>query len=161
MAGKPIDVEFTFDARSVGKMRCEVQVDMTTPFGESVMVATDEGPEIGGDGTAPSPLALFTGALAGCMMTQLRTFAKRLRIPLDGARITGRTKWVSYVAPREPYDTEPVGFWLDIELDSEASVDDQRRLIAAAKRGCFIEQTLLRPNTIDHRFKIDGTWEEI
>jgi uncharacterized OsmC-like protein len=85
MSDAGVDVSFEFDARSVGKLRCEVDVTMIGPFEEKATIATGEGPAIGGDGTAPSPLALFTGALAGCMMSQLRTFSKRLEVPIAGS----------------------------------------------------------------------------
>ena len=49
---------------------------MTSPLNVPLMkerfeLATDEGPFHGGDGTAPPPLALFTAALTGCLMTPL------------------------------------------------------------------------------------------
>jgi len=31
-------------------------------------------------------------------------------------------------------------------------------LVEAAKKGCFLEQTLGRENTIRHRIKTDGGW---
>lgn len=154
-------VTFELDASSVGGMRCEVAVRMLEPFDESVVVVSDELPVLGGDGSAPSPLALFTGALAACLMTQIRMFSKRLGTPVDAVRITGRTEWRSIARAGEPYEAEPVGFTLDVMLDSEASVEDQQRLIEAAKRGCFIEQTLARPNAIAHRLWVGDGWEEV
>jgi uncharacterized OsmC-like protein len=154
-------VTFELEASSVGGMRCEVDVRMLEPFDERVVVVTDELPVLGGEGSAPSPLALFTGALAACLMTQIRMFSKRLRTPVDAVRITGRTQWRSISRADEPYEAEPVGFALDVVLDTEASIEDQRRLIEAAKRGCFIEQTLARPNAITHRLWVGDGWEDI
>lgn len=153
-------VTFELDASSAGGMRCEVNVQMLEPFDESVVV-TDELPVLGGDGSAPSPLALFTGALAACLMTQIRMFSKRLGTPVDAVRITGRTAWRSIAQAGEPYQAEPVGFTLDVMLESEASVEDQQRLIEAAKRGCFIEQTLARPNVIAHRLWVGDGWQDV
>ena len=55
------------------------------------------------------------------------------------------------------YETGPKSFEIDVLLDSPGPLDDQLALIEAAKKGCFIEQTLGQANTIRHRLKVgDG-----
>ena len=157
---KHFEVVFDCEARSTGKMRNDIAVRMVEPFVETFEMATDEGPFHGGESSAPPPLAYFTAGLAGCIMTQIRAFAKRLRIPLDGVNVAARLHWRGEQVGRDPYVTAPVGFSLDIDLDTTASVDDQLRLIAAAKKGCFIEQTLAQSNTVDHRLKVGDDWIE-
>ncbi len=56
--------------------------------------------------------------------------------------------------------TSPVGFDLDVDIDSPASEEDLRRLLEAAKKGCFLEQTLSQGLNVGHRLKIDGTWQD-
>lgn len=155
---KHFEVVFDCEARSTGKMRNDIAVRMVEPFVETFEMATDEGPFHGGESSAPPPLAYFTAGLAGCIMTQIRAFAKRLRIPLDGVKVAARLHWRGEQVGRDPYVTAPVGFSLDIDLDTTASVDDQLRLIAAAKKGCFIEQTLAQSNSVDHRLKVGDDW---
>lgn len=153
------EVIFEGVGRSSGKMRNDISV--TWPMmKESFELATDEGPFHGGDGTAPPPLALFTAALTGCLMTQIRAFSKRLKIPIANVEVRARLHWEGEQEPGEPYVTNPVGFSLDVDLDTDASAADQHRLLAAAKRGCFIEQTLAKGLIVDHRLKIGETWEE-
>ena len=41
-------------------------------------------------------------------------------------------------------------------MDSDASFEDQTRLLEAAKKGCFIEATLANPIPVHHRIKQDG-----
>ena len=43
-------------------------------------------------------------------------------------------------------------------MDGSASEEDRRRLIEAAKLGCFVEQTLAQANTIKHRLKSGEDW---
>ena len=157
---KHFDIIFEGKARSSGKMRCDLDVDFVTT-GESFKLATDEGSIHGGANTAPPPLALFTGALAGCLMTQMRAFAKRLRIPMDSVAIDARLHWEAEQTGREPYVGAPVGFSLDIDVESEASTDDIMKVITAARKGCFVETTLERTNEIKHRLKVDGAWVDI
>ena len=140
-------------------MRNDITVNFETMH-ETYELATDEGPFHGGDGTAPPPLALFTAALTGCIMTQIRAFSRRLRIPIGSVSVQARLHWRGEQSGVDPYVTAPVGFDLDIDLDSNATEADQRRLLEASKTGCFIEQTLAQGLTVGHRLKLDGTWKD-
>ena len=124
-------------------------------------MATDEGPAHDGERTVPSPLAYFATAMVACLMTQLRAFSKRLDVPLNDVSLVGRYHWQGTMVGRNPYETEPIGFDLDIELDTNALLDDQKKLIDAAKKGCFIEQTLGQSNNIGHRLKIGDDWIDV
>lgn len=156
---RTFDVIFEGVGRSSGKMRNDISVEWPM-MKERFELATDEGPFHGGDGTAPPPLALFTAALTGCLMTQLRAFSKRLGIPISDVEVRARLHWQGEQEGDQPYVTNPVGFSLDVDLDTEASPEDQHRLLAAAKKGCFIEQTLARGLIVDHRLKIGEDWQE-
>ena len=154
---KRFEVIFEGVGRASGKMRNDISV--TWPMmKESFDLATDEGPFHGGDGTAPPPLALFTAALTGCLMTQIRAFSKRLNIPIGVVEVRARLHWEGEQEGDEPYVTNPVGFSLDVDLDSDANAKDQHRLLDAAKKGCFIEQTLAKGLIVGHRLKLDQDW---
>ena len=154
---KRFDVIFEGTGTSTGKMRNDIAVEFVT-MKERFDLATDEGPFHGGDGTAPPPLALFTAALTGCVMTQIRAFSKRMNIPIRGVEVGARLHWQGVQSGSDPYVTEPVGFDLDIDLDTDATIEDQRRLIDAAKKGCFIEQTLAQGLQVGHRLKDGDDW---
>ena len=156
---KTFDIIFEGTGTSTGKMRNDIRVDFTT-MGESFELATDEGPIHGGDGTAPPPLALFTAALTGCIMTQIRAFSKRLKVPVGQVKVNAKLHWRGEQIGRDPYTTAPVGFDLDIDFDSAASKNDQMRLLEAAKKGCFIETTLMQGLAVGHRLQIDGGWHD-
>lgn len=156
---KTFDVIFEGVGRSSGKMRNDISVEWPM-MKEKFELATDEGPFHGGDGTAPPPLALFTAALTGCLMTQLRAFAKRMNIPLRDAEVHARLHWQGEQEGDDPYVTRPIGFSLDVALDTDASAEDQHRLLDAAKKGCFIEQTLAQGLIVDHRLKIGENWQD-
>lgn len=145
------DVQFTFRGEAVGKMRNEVRVVSTAPTsGGTYDIATDEGPVHGGDATAPTPLHYFTAALTGCLMTQIRAFARRLGVQVDGLVVDGTTQWLGHLTAPAPYWTEPVRFELVVHIDSPSSTDDVVALVEAAKKGCFVEQTLAKGVTVGH-----------
>jgi uncharacterized OsmC-like protein len=157
---KTFDIVFEGVGTSTGKMRNDIKVHFVT-MDETFDLATDEGPFHGGDGTAPPPLALFNAALTGCIMTQIRAFSKRLKVPIGKVTVKCRMHWRGEQVGREPYTTGPVGFDLDIDFDSPASAEDQLRLLEASKKGCFIETTLMQGLEVGHRLQIDGDWIDV
>jgi uncharacterized OsmC-like protein len=158
---KTFEVVFDCNARAVGKMRCEMDVRLTHPERHEWQFASDEYGFHGGDGTAPLPISYFVAGLTSCLMTQIRAFSKRLRIPIRDVRIYCRCAWTAEMEGRGPYVSAPKSIDMDIEIDSDESEADIRRLIDAAKKGCFIEQMLRVPNEIGHRLKVGDDWVAI
>jgi uncharacterized OsmC-like protein len=77
-----VDIVFDAKARTLGKMKSEVTI--TSQFSNfSVTLETDEGKLHGGDASAPMPLHYFAAGEVACLMTQMKAFAKRLRIPVE------------------------------------------------------------------------------
>ena len=161
--GKEHTFSLVFDCtgRGVGKLRNEMTVRLVEPELIEWEMASDEHGFHGGDGSAPLPVAYFIAGLTSCFMTQVRSFSKRMRIPLKDVRVYCRCEWKGTQSGRNPYVSAPVGFHMDIELDSDASLEDQKRLVDAAQKGCFIEAMMLQPNTITHRLKTAEGWEDV
>jgi uncharacterized OsmC-like protein len=154
-------VQFDCTGSAVGKMRNELEVRMSLPFAEGQFeLATDEGSFHGGDASAPPPLALFVGGLTGCIMTQIRAFAKRLGVKIDDLKVETRVQW-NWQAVGRVYETAPRAFEIDVLIDSPSQEAKVVELIETAKKGCFIEQTLGRQNTIRHRMKTANGWKEV
>jgi uncharacterized OsmC-like protein len=162
-SGLPAKAQVQFDCkgRATGKMRNELEVTMKQPFDEGPFVmATDEGPFHGGDASAPPPLALFVAGLTGCIMTQLRAFAKRLDIRINDLDVETRVIW-DWEAKGRIYETAPHSFEIDVLIDSDDELDKITALVEAAKKGCFLEQTLGQANKIKHRLKTENGWMDV
>jgi uncharacterized OsmC-like protein len=154
-------VQFDCHGTASGKMRNDLSVHMRQPFAEGPFeMATDEGSFHGGDGTAPPPLALFVAGLTGCIMTQIRAFAKRMGVTLTNLSVDARVQW-DWEAKGRVYETGPRSFEVDVAIESPDAEDKVAALINAARKGCFIEQTLGRQNTIRHRMKTAEGWKEL
>lgn len=148
----PLEVVFTCSGQATGKMRNDLKVKMVEPMEEEFTLATDEGPFHGGDASAPPPLALFIGGLTGCIMTQLRAFAKRMDVEITDLQVDCKIAW-QWTPKDRIYETAPKSFELDILIDSPNPIEEQVALVQAARKGCFIEQTLGQSNKITHRLK--------
>ena len=157
---KRFDVIFQGTGKSAGKMRNDISVEWPM-MKERFELATDEGPFHGGDGTAPPPLALFTAALTGCLMTQIRAFSRRLNIAIRDVEVTAKLHWMGEQAGEGPYETAPVSFELDVDIDSDAAPDELAHLLECSRKGCFIEQTLARGIVVGHRLKLGDEWRSV
>ncbi|MCW1932738.1 OsmC family protein [Pararhodobacter zhoushanensis] len=154
-------VQFDAAGTASGKMRNDLSVTMVHPFAEGPWeMATDEGAFHGGDASAPPPLALFVGGLTGCIMTQIRAFAKRMGVTLSDLKVETRVQW-DWQAKGRVYETAPKSFEIDVLMESPNTQAEVAALIEAAKKGCFIEQTLGRTNPIRHRLKTEGGWVDV
>ncbi|MBC01363.1 MAG: hypothetical protein CML67_17690 [Rhodobacteraceae bacterium] len=161
MSNPLFNVHFTAEGACVGKLRNEVTLTALEPFTVTRMLATDEGKFQGGDDTAPTPLEFFLTGLVGCLMTQVRVFARRLKVEVDDVKVLCRARWEAHPDDIGPYQGSPVGFEIDVDVTSAADPDRVAELVSAARRGCFVEQTLTRANAIEHTLKINGTaWQE-
>ena len=87
------------------------------------MLATDEGKFQGGEDTAPTPLEFFLTGLVGCLMTQVRVFAKRLKIDIDDVKVSCHAKWEALSDEVGPYQGRPVRFEIDMDVTSTADPD--------------------------------------
>lgn len=154
------EIAFEGRGRASGKMRNDIAVDWPARD-EHFDLATDEGDFHGGDGTAPPPLALFTAALIGCIMTQLRAFAPRLGVQVDALDVHADLRWQGEQEGRAPYVGSPVGFRLDIDLASPATLEQRIALVQAACMGCFIERSLAPGVILGHRLRDGETWVDV
>ena len=150
------DVLFESEGVCVGRLRNEVTNTALRPFEVVRRLATDEGHFQGGDDTSPTPLEYFLTGLVGCLMTQIRVFAKRMKVDMRDLTVSCRAHWEAIPDPVVPYAALPKGFEIDIVLDSDAPEARVRELIDGARRACFVEATLARKNDIRHTLRLNA-----
>lgn len=163
MREKPLfDVKFSSTGTCVGKLRNEVTIKAIEPFQTVNTLATDEGKFQGGEGTAPTPLEFFLTGLVGCLMTQMRVFSRRMKIKVDDVVVTCDAHWEAYAGEGFPYEGQPVGFAVDIDVRSPEHETRILELVNASRKGCFVEQTIERKTRIDHRVRVNAqSWAEV
>ena len=100
---------------------------------------TDEPEDLGGEDTAPTPLELLPAALASCVVTTIRMFARRKGWQLDeiGADVTLDRKM------------RPAQCTIAVRLPEGLS-DDQTRRLEQAARACAVHRTLEHGIAFEH-----------
>ena len=96
------EVVFNSQGVCVGKLRNEVTNTAIEPFQVCRMLATDEGRFQGGEDTSPTPLEFFLTGLVGCLMTQIRVFARRKKIDMRDLKVSCRAHWEAMPDPALP-----------------------------------------------------------
>lgn len=151
-------IRFTARAVATGRMRNEIRVDWPA-MGQSWEFATDEAPALGGEDTAPPPLAFLAVALVGCAMTNIRMMARRFGVEIRDLRVGLAADWRREVAPGQPHTAATDGFALEIALDSPAPAEAVRALVQAARAGCFVEHSLGNAVPVSARLRHgSGDW---
>jgi uncharacterized OsmC-like protein len=152
-------VAFVLSATATGKRRNDVRVRMMQPLQRRDWeLSSDEATAHGGEESAPTPLEIFAAGIATCFMTQVRSFSRAGGVRLDGLTVDGRFEWTLRpgARPADPYTAETGNFQLDIDMDSEASLESQQALVATAAKGCFAEAALNVP--VSHRLRNGEDW---
>jgi putative redox protein len=77
-----------------------MQIDVTFPGGKRVdaaigshIIMTDQPPDAGGEGSAPSPYLLFLASLGTCAGIFVLGFCQSRGLPTEGLRITQSMGW--------------------------------------------------------------------
>jgi uncharacterized OsmC-like protein len=140
------DVILEAESRFTGGMRQEGVVRVVQPAGGTYTLRCDEGPDMGGEDSAPPPLAFFLGGVVFCLMTKVPQYGNVLRVPIDAVRV--RARWGMHTegsAIAGTLQTDPLGLDVTVEVDSPASADDVRRVVDTARRACHALQAMMQP----------------
>ena len=155
------DVLLESEGTNNAKFRNDCTVHLRGAAPHTAFLPSDEGEFHGGDGTAPYPLSYFVSGLTTCLMTQIRAFSRRLEIDVSTFDVCCQARWRAEMeSMKHPYESSGLGFVLDVDIRGDASVEDRKRLVLAAARGCFVE-AIIRPGLVKHRLKVDGDWLDL
>ena len=121
-----------------------MQIDISFPGGARVdadygdfVIRTDQSPAGGGEGSAPTPFALFLASIGTCAGIYIVGFCQARKIPYEEIRLTQTTQ-------RDPQTKELTGVKVEIHLppDFPAKYD---KAVARAADICAVKKTILNP----------------
>lgn len=121
-----------------------MQIDITFPGGKRVdaavgpyLIKTDQTPDGGGEGSAPSPYLLFLASLGTCAGIFVLGFCQSRGLPTEGLKITQSMGW------------NPVSHQLDLvrfEIHLPAGFPEKyREAVIRAADQCAVKRALAAP----------------
>jgi organic hydroperoxide reductase OsmC/OhrA len=117
----------------------EIRTQLLKPIGSVFQFLSDDSPQFGGQGRAPSGLDYLVAGIAFCYMTQLGRYATIVKKPLDGYRIVqdtgfslpGASGGTGQAATANPVDTH-------VFVESQEGDDYARQLVDMGEQTCFL-----------------------
>lgn len=140
------EVVLVVDAESLDNMRKAATVSVEHPQGSTFRIICDEGPYLGGDDSAPPPLAYYSASIAFCLLTQLSRYAAIKKLKIKKMRLSQETRFSiegSAIQGSLMGKGECVITHVDIESDEpEEAICEMLRV---GQNSCFIMQSILHP----------------
>jgi ribosomal protein S12 methylthiotransferase accessory factor len=124
-----------------------MEITISFPGGKKVdaafsgmVIKTDQPQSMGGDGTAPSPYALFLASLGTCAGIYVLSFCQERGIPTDGITLTQRHEYTATETGTPTLST------IAIEINVPPSFPEKyhKALVRVADQ-CAVKKTILHP----------------
>lgn len=144
-------------AESLDKMRKKATVSLEHPTGSTFQIICDEGPQLGGDDSAPPPLAYFSASLAFCLLTQLSRYATVKKLNIKQMKISQETRFLMEGSIiKGTLAGRGVSFITHIEIESDESEEEIRKMMRVGENSCFIMQSVINPVPSSTTLKLNG-----
>ncbi|MDP1632548.1 MAG: OsmC family protein [Caulobacter sp.] len=132
----------------VGRHRKRAKVSSPLPGGLSFEIHSDEGKVVvGGDEGAPTPLAYFAAGVGFCLMTHITGYLTQTKIEVRRLKIELRGNFMTtlgHLGTGGQGEGGCDGFESFVVIDSDASPEEIKALVAVCERACIASQTLAR-----------------
>lgn len=91
--GEPVRFEVNLVAEASERMRKRARVEPNLDGWSAFEIACDEGLALGGEDTAPPPLAYLSAGVAFCLLTHLQEFSRQWGLSIDSLRVEQRMRF--------------------------------------------------------------------
>ena len=121
-----------------------MEIEVTFPGGKRVdahlgphLIGTDQSPDAGGEGSAPSPYHLFLASLGTCAGIFVLGFCQGRGLPTDGLKLTQSMEW-------DPVSHKLRRVRMDIHLPAGFPEKYKEAVVRAADQ-CAVKRVLMDP----------------
>jgi uncharacterized OsmC-like protein len=110
---------------------------------------SDEGTSLGGEDSAPAPLAYLCAGVALCLLSHVSVYAKANKMTIDEARVEEFVRFATTAMPSTYREGNAIGgcLGLEIELQIDSPEPDERiaELERVVRESCIALQTIINP----------------
>ncbi len=120
-------------------------------------VFCDEGPQLGGENSAPRPITYFLLSVGFCALTQLHRYGEMMKVELRNPKVTVKSRFrTDGSVLKGTVQAKPVGFQIKFEVESDLPADRVAMCIRNAERGCFVMQAIVQPTPVEREVLLNG-----
>ena len=129
------------------------QISAATPGGAHFEIHSDEGAMLGGEASAPTPLAYFMAGAGFCLMTHITGYLRFTQLQINRLRIEMRANFHTTLGHVER-GNQGIGGCDSIDtriiIDSDEPKDKLQQFIAICEEACIASQTIAQaiPNSV-------------
>lgn len=126
-------------------MRDRAAVRMEQPSGSTFEIICDEGPYLGGNHSAVSPLACYSASLAFCLLTQLSRYASIKKLKVSKMRMSQETRFaMKGSVAKGSFSGRGVEVVTHLDIESEESTEVIQRMIKVGEQSVFVHQSVIQ-----------------
>jgi uncharacterized OsmC-like protein len=156
---EPVRFEVNLVAEAGGKMRKQARVEPNLEGWSAFDIACDEGLALGGEDTAPPPLAYLSAGVAFCLLTHLQEFSRQWSLSIDSLRVEQRMQF-SKERGAAHQDARARGHCDGVEthviVESGEDADRIRKLIDRAWHACMAMQAIVNATPQKTHLHLNG-----
>ncbi|TWU62627.1 OsmC-like protein [Crateriforma conspicua] len=152
------EVVLSVQAESLDNTRKRATVRSEQPNGSTFEIICDEGDYLGGDDTAPPPLAYFSASLAFCLLTQLSRYAAIKKLKIDLIQLSQETRFsMEGSALKGTLAGNGVKVVTQVDIESNEPEDVIRTMVEVGENSCFAMQSVVHPVPTEMRVNLNGS----
>lgn len=144
--GEPYRFGVSLVIEPVGRHRKRAFVSSPLPGGLSFLIHSDEGKGVmGGEESAPTPLAYFAAGVGFCLMTHLTGYLSQTQIEVTKLKLEVRGNFMTtlgHVGTGGQGEGGCDSFETMVILESPAPAEQIQELVAVCERACIASQAL-------------------
>ena len=150
--------DIVVSANQLDNMRKQAVVKVGVPGTSVFSITCDEGPALGGDDTAPAPLAYFCASIAFCMLTQVARYAKMTKLKVASMRLEQSMRFsMSGSMVAGTMQCGVVGLSQRLIIESDEPEDQVRKMVRMGKQTCYIHSALANPIPTTTEVELNGS----
>jgi len=150
--------DIVVSADHLENMRKQAAVRVGVPGTSVFSIVCDEGPALGGDDTAPAPLAYFCASIAFCLLTQVSRYAKMTKLKISAMRLEQSMRFsMSGSMMAGTMQSRVIELTQKIFVESDEPEDKVRKMVRMGKQTCYVHNALANPVPATTLVELNGT----
>jgi uncharacterized OsmC-like protein len=107
-------------------------------------IICDEGAYLGGDDSAPPPLAYYSVSIAFCLLTQLSRYASIKKLDIESMRLSQETRFaIEGSVVKGTLAGRGVEVVTSVAIESAESEETIAKLLEVGENSCFVLQSVV------------------